>query len=668
MKLAYLVLAGGMVVTATACGDSLGGAQGSGSDLSDVGAFDPDADDLGGADTSDATDATDADAAPSDGSSDGSGAPDLDTDDDGLPNDLELSTGTDPENPDTDGDGLQDGDEDRNANGTVDACDPTPPLIDADGDGALDLCETDPRVADSDGDGTSDGAESLPQACVADTEPASFAAPLDDIGVEWQLSAGSSAPVAWTGALTDPADAFWRLDASGPGVAGAIGSIASTGGDPVVEIDALALQFTAGLRRIDRSTSSWTTPSGELHASTRVTLLSGARLTPSGVRDRIAQNAHGISTALPPEPPVGTAAARFVMTLTLRGLSDGRLLYVVAVQADPPTSDAQLVVSEWTGMTGILPAGATAATECYPVSVTPTLFAADFLWVVDDTPSMVDDRALVADTSTRFFDSLASAGVDYRVGVVSTQLLNEEWFVVEPGFSALPEDFDSQLRSPPRQSGPPGSEFSLRTLQNVYRLAESSFAGPAQRWRADARRIIILFSDEDDATTNALGSGPEPACDAESNPALDGCSIVEQTAALLQDDEAVAYAITGDLPDGCTSADGPGSASQGGAAYIALARLTGGLSASICSESLGDTVDAIVRSAFGAPSEIPLRHAPVLATLRVLRNGVPLPRSVDNGWDYDVANNRVVFRGSERPDLDDSVAVGYRRAPGLGAP
>jgi tetratricopeptide (TPR) repeat protein len=66
-----------------------------------------------------------------------------DQDRDGLPDEVERSGAnpTDPTNPDTDGDGLLDGQEDANHNGQVDPG------------------ETDPNKADSDGDGKSDGEE-----------------------------------------------------------------------------------------------------------------------------------------------------------------------------------------------------------------------------------------------------------------------------------------------------------------------------------------------------------------------------------------------------------------------------------------------------------------------------------------------------------------------------
>jgi hypothetical protein len=82
---------------------------------------------------------------------------DADSDDDGLPDGVELAIGTDPFDPDSDDDGLSDGDE-VNVHGT------DPLDADSDDDGLSDGDEvnvhgTDPLDADSDDDGLSDGLE-----------------------------------------------------------------------------------------------------------------------------------------------------------------------------------------------------------------------------------------------------------------------------------------------------------------------------------------------------------------------------------------------------------------------------------------------------------------------------------------------------------------------------
>ncbi len=109
-------------------------------------------------------------------------APSTDADNDGLPDATEAIAGTDPNNPDTDGDGILDGVEDANKNGVADQIngvyvETDPTIKDTDGDGIEDgvedanhngivdktstgvFLETDPRIADTDGDGFADGAE-----------------------------------------------------------------------------------------------------------------------------------------------------------------------------------------------------------------------------------------------------------------------------------------------------------------------------------------------------------------------------------------------------------------------------------------------------------------------------------------------------------------------------
>ncbi|MBZ4415344.1 adventurous gliding motility lipoprotein CglD [Myxococcus sp. RHSTA-1-4] len=101
-----------------------------------------------------------------------------DADFDGIPDAVETATGTNKDNADTDGDGTQDGVEDENRNGRVDANETDPRLTDTDCDGLqdgpgrggflgedpnnngrVDTNETDPTNPDTDGDGLRDGLE-----------------------------------------------------------------------------------------------------------------------------------------------------------------------------------------------------------------------------------------------------------------------------------------------------------------------------------------------------------------------------------------------------------------------------------------------------------------------------------------------------------------------------
>jgi photosystem II stability/assembly factor-like uncharacterized protein len=120
----------------------------------------------------------------------------IDTDSDGLPDDLENTTCTNIDNQDTDNDGILDGLEDANHNGIVESTETDPCDVDSDKDGVQDGMElgytlgdispdtdteifqpdldptttTDPLLADTDGDGIPDGIEDINLNGKVDTE------------------------------------------------------------------------------------------------------------------------------------------------------------------------------------------------------------------------------------------------------------------------------------------------------------------------------------------------------------------------------------------------------------------------------------------------------------------------------------------------------------------
>lgn len=63
----------------------------------------------------------------------------------------------------------------------------------------------------------------------------------------------------------------------------------------------------------------------------------------------------------------------------------------------------------------------------------------------------------------------------------------------------------------------------------------------------------------------------------------------------------------------------------------------------------------------GAASQYRLSRTPISSTIRVNVNGVDVPRSRSNGFDYDPLNRSVVFFGSQyNPQLGQQVAISYR--------
>ena len=121
-----------------------------------------------------------------------------DSDEDGLDDGVEVggANPTDPRNPDTDGDGLRDGEEDTSGDGEFDVGETDPNDADSDDDGLTDGDErergTDPLDDDSDNDGIRDGTE------VGLTE--------GDAHGDTDRTAGSFVPDADPGTTTNPTD------------------------------------------------------------------------------------------------------------------------------------------------------------------------------------------------------------------------------------------------------------------------------------------------------------------------------------------------------------------------------------------------------------------------------------------------------------------------------
>lgn len=117
--------------------------------------------------------------------------------------DLDTNSITNPLNPDMDGDGLLDGDEDRNHNGRIDDWESNPILQDSDYDGLFDLLEfnieTNPLDVDTDDDGITEALEDINLNGLVDeneTSPKKFDSDDDNLsdGLEKGLTIGVEDP------------------------------------------------------------------------------------------------------------------------------------------------------------------------------------------------------------------------------------------------------------------------------------------------------------------------------------------------------------------------------------------------------------------------------------------------------------------------------------------
>ncbi len=244
--------------------------------------------------------------------------------------------------------------------------------------------------------------------------------------------------------------------------------------------------------------------------------------------------------------------------------------------------------------------------------VAPAL-KSDFIFVVDNSGSMIEEQAALANAASSLFAAFAASGLDFRIGVITT----DSDVLYGNGFSNVEGDFKSNVRvGIDGNSLEMGLEFALRAIRNARTATD-----PNRKLRDDAGLVVVVLSDEENA----------------------GLMTTAQYSAEFVKENAVLFAIVGPKPLGCQRV-GLGRA-RAGKAYIDVATVTGGSSGSICNPNLTEVVEEVLFGALGSASQSPLANRPISGSLAV-RTTLNVPRGRQNGFDYDPAGNTVLFFGS----------------------
>ncbi len=382
----------------------------------------------------------------------------VDSDSDGINNDVECTLGSDPFNRDSDGDGLLDGTEamyphicvadDRSAQRRppVTCADDTgcmpgercrgldPASSDSDGDGVPDSMEdpnrdgmidtahgeTDPRLWDTDGDGNNDAMGGLdicrPSGLATVTQ---VDVPGGGIQAGHDPAWGTARTVMGTmnrGALL--------LDDTAANVSALVANNAAAGD---VRAEAMRIE---GL--ISSAVGAGITPvlvgrsltTHEMNPAITSTFRIARSTSASAIRDSIVNALIG-APAPGGGPNVGTSAEFFLDVTTVRrtsGLAMDRDDIIVAVSPRSDYEDASratsIRVSDLVNTTAIAETGKVVGAGCQ-VFRADRVSMADFLWTVDTSGSMGDDQMRLGNTASAFFTRLNAAGVDFRVGVLT---------------------------------------------------------------------------------------------------------------------------------------------------------------------------------------------------------------------------------------------------------
>jgi hypothetical protein len=221
--------------------------------------------------------------------------------------------------------------------------------------------------------------------------------------------------------------------------------------------------------------------------------------------------------------------------------------------------------------------------------------AIDVLFVVDNTPSMEVERAVLVEASSALVDALGE--LRWHLGVTTTDavgaragwLLGSPW-VISPTSdapaAALARAFESA-------TGGDGAEAGFAAALQALELA--SFGGPNAGFRRDDASLHLVFvSDADDHSDATLGAAPQvsfvAALEAHANRGL----------------APRVSAIVGGR-SGCSGAAGQAVPSP---RYLDAVEATGGTFASICDPGYAEILENLAMEAVDWPTRFPLSAVP----------------------------------------------------------
>ncbi len=241
------------------------------------------------------------------------------------------------------------------------------------------------------------------------------------------------------------------------------------------------------------------------------------------------------------------------------------------------------------------------------------MMGSDILFVIDNSGSMCANQAQLANNFDTFVNILSASGYDYQIAFITTDSGNFVGDIISPSTPDPVAEAMSQISS----IGCHGHALEKGMDMSMEATSSSGRAGPGSDFlRTDAKLVVIYLSDEDDVSTTTPAMMASRLWSLKSSSAL-----------------AVAHAVAGDVPGGCTSNGG----AQAGTDYWDLVNLTGGTFLSICAEDWGTPMEELARESL-ARNAFVLADKPIVSSISVEVDGVI---SVD--WTYDVTMNAVVF-------------------------
>jgi hypothetical protein len=256
----------------------------------------------------------------------------------------------------------------------------------------------------------------------------------------------------------------------------------------------------------------------------------------------------------------------------------------------------------------------------------------DVLWVVDNSGSMNDDLDIVARNFSSFIQVFIDLGLDWQMGVITTDMDSSEFSgrLVGPYLTpATPDVVGEFIDQIDLGSGGSATELGFEATEAALTapLVNDHNAG---FMRETAALATIVISDEDNSSFMAASSFTGWYTGLKASP-----------------DMVTFNAICENIFFACSK-------------YAEAADTTGGITGDIASSDYASVLETISYTAAGLTVSFDLEKEPSdLSRMTVTVEGVDVPNDLDNGWTYDGIDQSVTFHGTAVPEPGTSGNIAY---------
>ena len=605
----------------------------------------------------------------------------------------EECQGLDPLNSDSDGDGLVDSAEDKNLDGTI----------------AATSGETDPRLWDTDGDRGSDAIAGS-KICQAEGLGMVKIATVGSIQVGHDPIFGTTRNVA--GTVTGTSARLLEDTSTGAAatdVAALVIAKPTAGADERADAtaveDIIKAAFTGGTVTGILVGRALVTHEQLPAISSTYKVVTSAMTSATALRDTMLNKLIG-ATAPAGGAVVGANQTSFYVDVTtVRRFTVNDVIITVAPTAsyDDYTKLTAIRVNDLINATAVSSSGKTLDYECLGLKADRAA-QADFLWTVDVSGSMAKYLQALATTAKEFGNRLRNAGVDYRVGIFDAGNAPPDltaknaangypngFFFIDGNSSTAALDICRYVTSlaagtegycpddPTEKFRPFPSKTTTYTGQtNASQREEPTVQGllltelfKANRKKNETNPNYVLrpgalqvnFHVTDEPGSNDFERYFHWTNDPDTMMPWGTVYNTDSLANIVKYFQRNNVLTFGYVPvvttRNCTTklnvADLPRCVIEGnkGAAIP--------ISATFVQQDVDAAMNRIVDAVAGAASQYKLTRSPITHTIKVNVGGMDVPRSRNQGFDYDQASRSIIFYGGNyRPQIGQQVFISYR--------